>query len=340
MKILVVAPSWVGDMVLAHPLLQRLHQKHPALTLDLLAPPASLGVCARMPEVHQTIAADFSHGQWGFIKRWQLARRLRENGYDQAIVLPNSLKSALIPFWANIALRTGFRGEMRYGLLNDLRLLDKQKLPQMAQRFALLAEKPNQPLPTPLPNPCLTAQTIERHTYQSKNWPIALRPLALLCPGAEYGPAKRWPTAYFARLSRELDARGYEVWSIGSQKDKPLGEEIQALSSGLCRNLCGQTSLVEAIDLIATASLVVTNDSGLMHVAAALHRPLIALYGSSSPHFTPPLSDKAHIVSESLACSPCFERECPLGHFQCMKAMNPEKLFEFIPKVLPTASIS
>ena len=147
--------------------------------------------------------------------------------------------------------------------------------------------------------------------------------MAVLCPGAEYGPAKRWPAAYFAELARELRHLGHEVWAVGSPKDAPVGEEIATLSGGACRNLCGATSLSDAVDLIAGAALVVTNDSGLMHVAAALNRPTLAIYGSSSPGFTPPLSDRAQVIRLDLPCSPCFQRECPLGHFDCMMKLKP-----------------
>jgi len=152
------------------------------------------------------------------------------------------------------------------------------------------------------------------------------QPVIALCPGAEYGPAKRWPAAHFASLAQALQQRGYQVWLIGSNKDREIGASIEQLSHQACRNLCGQTSLDEAVDLLGVATAVVTNDSGLMHVAAALDKPLVAIYGSSSPGFTPPLSDKARIVSLNLSCSPCFKRECPLGHLNCLTQLSPERL--------------
>ena len=324
MKILVVAPSWVGDTVLAQPMFRLLHEQHANLTLDVLAPPWTLPLLSRMPEVRRGIAARFGHGELKFGERRRLARELEAERYDQAIVLPNSLKSALIPLLAKIPMRTGFRGEMRYGLLNDLRTLDEKALPQMAERFAALAFEHGKILPRPLPVPRLVSHKVDKENIVKKHILTEDKPVAVFCPGAEYGPAKRWPAEYFGTLAKQLTQQGYAVWLIGSPKDTAIGEAIVQASGGVCVNLCGKTALDEAIDLIASAALVVTNDSGLMHVAAALDRPMLALYGSSSPAFTPPLSDKARIIKIDIECSPCFKRECPLGHFKCMRDLTPE----------------
>ncbi len=326
MKILVVAPSWVGDTVLAQPMFRLLHQRHANLSVDVLAPPFTLPLLARMPEVRRGIVARFGHGELKFGERQRLARELAAERYDQAIVLPNSLKSALIPLLAKIPLRTGFRGEMRYGLLNDLRRLDEQALPKMVERFATLALHRGEALPQPLPTPRLSVDPSNIEKILEKQILNKNQPIAVLCPGAEYGPAKRWPAEYFGTLGKALAAEGYAVWLVGSPKDAAIGDDILRASDSACVNLCGKTSLEDAIDLIGMAALVVTNDSGLMHVAAALDRPTLALYGSSSPAFTPPLSDKAKIVKIDIACSPCFKRECPLGHFNCMRELTPERI--------------
>jgi len=323
-KILVVGPNWVGDTVLAQPLFKRLHARHGALALDVLAPAWTRPLLRRMPEVAEVLASPFGHGELRLGERVGLARQMERRGYDQAIVLPNAFKSALVPWLARIRLRTGFVGELRQLLLNDARRLDEQALPRMAERFAHLADEPGQVLELPLPPLALTSTSAQRAATLGRLRLTLERPVACLCPGAEYGPSKRWPTAHFASLAGELHARGLHVWLIGSHKDRALGEAIERAHAGKCLNLCGATDLEGAVDLLACAQLVVSNDSGLMHIAAALHRPLIALYGSSSPAFTPPLSFSAQVVKLDLSCSPCFARECPLGHFDCMRRLSPE----------------
>jgi len=330
-RILIVAPSWIGDTLLAQPLLRRLHDKLGRVSIDALAPPWCGPLLARMPEIDNVIASPFAHGELKLRARWKLGRELALRKYDQAIVLPNSFKSALIPFFADIRLRAGYVGESRYGLLNLVHKLDKAKLPLMAERYAQLAEKPGAELQRPLPPVRLEVDAVNTARTTARLDLDRSRPIAVFCPGAEYGAAKRWPARHFAALSRVLATRGYAVWLIGSRKDAELGEEICTHSGGTCDNLCGKTDLAAAIDLIACARVVVSNDSGLMHVAAALCKPLVALYGSSSPAHTPPLSlssqpGLARVVKIDIACSPCFARECPLGHFKCMNELLPERV--------------
>lgn len=326
MNILVVGPSWVGDTVISQVLLQLLLQRHPGAQIDYLAPPWTLPLLTRMPEVRRGILNPFGHGALQLGARRRLGLELRAGRYDQVLVLPNSWKSALPAWFAGIPLRTGFRGEARWGLLNDLRTLDKQALPQMADRFAALAFPAGTALP-PLPRPALRSTAAQRQQLLSRLGLEAARPAVAFCPGAEYGPAKRWPERHFAELARLLAARGYAIWLVGSPKDHAVAETIAKDAPALCTNLCGKTDIAEAADLLAAAQLVVTNDSGLMHIAAAVGRPVIALYGSSSPEFTPPLAADARIVSLNLECSPCFKRICPLGHLKCLNDLAPERVF-------------
>jgi heptosyltransferase-2 len=278
-----------------------------------------------MPEVTRIIDSPFRHGGLDWPTRRRIGEQLRSEFYDQAIVLPNSWKSALVPFYAKIKRRTGYRGEGRYFLLNDIHKLDKIKHPELVQRYAALAG--------PLDASAGDGGKLEARLQSSREQQVAAltahglaadaQPV-IFCPGAEYGPAKRWPSEYYAELAQRYGTPEAPVLLLGSPKDAPVGDEIVAQSKGTARNLAGQTTLFEAIDLLAAARLVVSNDSGLMHVAAALQRPQVALYGSSSPEYTPPMNDRAKIVSLGVECSPCFERVCPLGHFKCMRDMKSE----------------
>ncbi len=332
-KILVVAPNWIGDALLAQPLFARLRKKLPGVLIDALAPGWTAPVLKRMPELNEVIDSPFGHGELKLRARWRLGRALRERSYDEAIVLPNTFKSALIPFFAEIPLRAGFVGESRYGLLNLVHKLDEKRLPLMAERYAQLAEKPGVPPARPLPEVRLSIDRANLLITLSRLGLSRAKPIAAFCPGAEYGPSKRWPVRHFAALARKLAAQGYAVWLFGSEKDRGIGEEIVASSEGAAANLCGRTDLASAIDLLSLAEAVVSNDSGLMHVAAGVGRPVVALYGSSSPEHTPPLSASARVVRTGIECSPCYARECPLGHFKCMNELAPERVLEEIAAV-------
>jgi heptosyltransferase-2 len=332
-KILIVAPSWIGDTLLAQPLLARLLKKLPTAVIDALAPPWTAPLLRRMPEINETVDAPFGHGELKLGARWQLGRALSKRGYDHAIVLPNTFKAALVPFFAGIPLRAGFVGEFRYGLLNLVHKLDAKRLPLMAERYAQLAEVPGTPPTRPLPEVKLRVDQANLLITLRRLGLSSAKPVAAFCPGAEYGPAKRWPTRHFSALAKKLAAQGYAVWLFGSDKDRNIGEEIARSSDGTTVNLCGRTDLASAIDLLSLAEVVVSNDSGLMHVAAAVGCPVVALYGSSSPEHTPPLAANARLVRIGIYCSPCFARECPLGHFKCMNDLTPERVLEEIAAV-------
>jgi heptosyltransferase-2 len=313
----VVAPSWVGDTIMMQPLLMRLKRQWAEAAIHVLAPAWSAPLLRRMPEVAGVIENPFAHGEFGWAGRRALGRRLAAERFDAAYVLPNSWKSALAPWFAGIPRRIGFRGEARYLLLNERVPLDKAALPRLVDRYCLLAG----PLDGETPLPHLSSIAAQQHAARAAlGLPQEAAPV-VFCPGAEYGPAKRWPAQHFAALARKLEG---PVWIVGSTRDAAVGEEIARLAEGAALNLCGRTDLEQAIDLIAGARHVVSNDSGLMHVAAALDRPLVALYGSSSPGYTPPLSPRAKILSLQLDCSPCFKRECPLGHLRCLEDLTPE----------------
>jgi len=338
MNILIIGPSWVGDMVMAQTLFICLKHQHPSCNIDVLAPEWSRPILERMPEVRQALSFPVGHGVLDLATRRRVAQGLRGQ-YQQAILLPNSLKSALVPFLAGIPKRTGWKGEMRYGLLNDLRKLDKARYPLMIERFMALAFEPDASLPQPYPHPQLRIETHSRDEALARFGLSLDRPVLALCPGAEFGESKRWPAAHFAEVAERKIREGWQVWLFGSKNDHPVGQDIvQRLIPGLREevvNLAGETSLAEAIDLLSCADAVVSNDSGLMHVSAALGRPLVAVYGSTSPAFTPPLSDRVETVRLGLECSPCFDRTCRFGHNNCMRELLPEQVVEALERLVP-----
>jgi len=326
-RILVVGPAWVGDMVMAQSMFRLIKMREPKATIDVVAPAWTKPLLARMPEVNEAIAMPLGHGQLQLGLRWNLGRQLRDRHYNRAIILPRSFKSAITPFAAKAALRTGYIGEMRWGLLNDARRLDKDALPRTVDRFNYLALEPGEELPEITPLPRLVTGVDEAEArLQALGSARPDSPVLGLCPGAEYGPAKRWPVEHFASVARSMRDRGWAVWLFGSGKDVDATRAIAELTGEGCLDLGGKTSLGEAIDLMAMCTAVVSNDSGLMHVAAATDRPLVAIYGSSDPGFTPPLNEKASILRLGLDCSPCFRRECPLGHTRCLTEITPEQV--------------
>lgn len=381
MRVLVVGPSWVGDMVMAQSLCKALHQHYPHVLIDVLAPAWSLPLLDHMPEVHASFCLPFEHGQLALRERWKLGRTLRKR-YDRAIVLPNSWKSAIVPFSAAIPRRTGWVGELRYGLLNDLRYLDRQRLPMTVQRFvalataqptdqtgsgyqafckyakrlltptlfffskrgrrpasALLPKKatPQQPTQPYWVNPCAATSAIPpiippslavcatRAAKVLQHHQLELSPdqrVLVLCPGAAYGPAKRWPEVSYAAVASHWLAQGWAVWLLGSAQDQTVCATINAQTQQACVDFSGHLVLAETIALLSYATAVVSNDSGLMHVAAALNRPVVALYGSTDPQMTPPLHTRQRILYLGLSCSPCFQRDCPLGHLACLQQLS------------------
>jgi heptosyltransferase II len=326
---LIIAPQWIGDAVMTEPLLRRLRARGERLTVGAL--PWVAPVYRAMPQVDEVIEFPFQHGGLQFKARRSLAKQLHGR-FDTAYVLPNSLKSALLPFLSAIPKRIGYLGEARVGLLTHRLKNPKAKPPMVAFYSALSGEKdglaqdrPRLQLVPPQVTDALNAHALAAQGY------------VVFAPGAEYGMAKRWPPGHFAKLAQELPVPAV---LLGSGKEAALCEEIAtAAGAGRCVNLAGRTSLLEAFALIAAARGVVSNDSGLMHVAAAFGVPQVALFGSSSPLHTPPLNDRAQVVwlkqdpayQPPLDCAPCFQRECPLGHQRCLVDITPERVLRLLP---------
>jgi len=340
-RILVVAPSWVGDAILSEPLIAKLRARG-VETIDVIAPPWCAAVYRRVRGVRRVIDSPAGHGEFAFGARRALGLALRGERYTHAYVLPNSWKSALVPWFARIPRRIGYRGEARFALLTDARRLPRRVTPQLVAHYAALADPPvararardgsnpaTDGIATPLPSPVLVPDVANLDAAKHALGLAQHTRVAIFCPGAEFGPAKRWPAEHFATLGTRLIDDGYAIWIFGSPNDAPIGAALADMLDARSRvvDLCGRTDLGTAIDLMSQASLVVSNDSGLMHAAAAVRAPLVALFGSSSPLFTPPLSDTARVARIEIVCSPCFKRECPLGHFRCMRDLSPQLVY-------------
>jgi heptosyltransferase-2 len=319
-KILIVGPAWVGDMVMSQALFRLLRSRDPDVVIDVLAPAWSLPLLARMPEVRRAIPMAAGHGELALGERWRLGRGLSAVGYTRAMVLPRSFKSALVPFFARIPRRTGFRAEGRAVLLTDPRTLDRAALDQTVKRLLALGIEPGDALPAPS-LPALQIDAENRRELLAKFHLGRLRAVALM-PGAAFGPAKQWPMEHFAELARLLAAAGWESWVLGSAGERELGEQIRSAAPQRVFNLCGETRLEDTVDLLSGVQAAVTNDSGLMHVAAAAGTHVVAIYGSSSPGFTPPLTTRKTVLYRGLDCSPCFARACPLGHLNCLRQIS------------------
>ena len=343
MKMLVIGPSWVGDMMMSQSLYRTIKAIEPAAEIDVMAPAWCRPLLDRMPEVSRALPMPLGHGSLELGERRRLGVALRENHYQRAFVLPNSFKSALVPFFAKVPQRTGWRGEMRYGLLNDIRVLDKPAFPLMVQRYVALAYDAKQihsaaDLPQPLLWPQLRVTETEVADVSQAFALSAARPVIGFCPGAEFGPAKRWPHYHYAALAEKLIADGYQVVLFGSAKDHPAGEDIRAAltdsAQALCLNLAGKTSLDQAVVLIAACQAVVSNDSGLMHVAAALNKPLVALYGPSSPDFTPPLSQHAKVIRLITGYHKVRKGDAEQGYHQSLIDIQPEQVYQELSQLL------
>lgn len=323
---LIVGPSWVGDTMMAQSLFKLLKSKSPA-PIDVLAPLWTAALLKRMPEVRNVILSPFEHGDLAIKKRYQFGASLREKAYSHAIILPNTFKSALIPWAANIPKRTGWMGECRLGLLNDVRLLNKRLYPLMVERYIALGMPSKTPIIRPYAFPSLSVTEAEQQTTRhAMQLTISDKPILALCPGAAFGAAKCWPPHYFAEIAKKKRDAGYDIWLFGSKNDAWALDHIAEALKHDCQHFGGRLTLDQTVDLLSLATCIVSNDSGLMHVGAALDKPVFAIFGPTNANVTPPLSQKAVILSLTLPCQPCGKRACPLKHHHCMVQLTPDQV--------------
>jgi len=336
-RILIIAPQWIGDAVMSLPLLNLIQQNFANSTIDVLCTPWVAPIYRANPDTTNVIESDFQHGSLQLGLRRATAQKIRAMNYQIAFVLPNSFKSALIPWLTRIPKRVGYRGELRYGLINHvLPNPSRQARTPMVEHYANLLnaiqDTPIHLKNLPAPQLRVCAQSAREADQQLALF--ANQPFYIFAPGAEYGPAKRWPTGYFAQLAQQIlenDPNSHIV-ILGSQNDHALGHEIQVQNNDANRvhNWCGQISLDQSIAVIAKSKCLISNDSGLMHIGAALSVSQVAIFGSSNPKHTPPLSAKAQVVWLGLSCSPCYERNCPLGHLNCLNDIKPERIYAML----------
>jgi heptosyltransferase-2 len=326
-NLLIVGPSWIGDMIMAQSLFISLRRSRPGVGIDVVSPAWSKPLLTRMPEVRESFELPVKHNRLGLAARLRVARRLRSREYGQAIVLPLGWKAALVPFLARVPRRTGYLGEFRFGLINDRLPLDASKDRPMVRRYLALGSPPGGRLPEEIPYPKIRVDTVNRRRLIDQLGLGTDRPIVGCMPGTEYGPAKAWPVERFGEVARRLADDDHQVWIFGSPGQHALGERIVAAAGGRASNLCGKTRIEDAVDLISLAQKVITNDSGLMHVAGAVGTRVIAIFGSSSPRYTPPLTHSRTVRYLGLDCSPCFERKCPLKHYRCLQEISADEVY-------------
>jgi len=339
-KVLIVAPSWLGDLVIAQSLFKKLHNSNHEI--HVAAPLWNKEILDFMPEVSKKILMPFEHGEVSLVKRYKFAKALQKENYGTSIILPNSLKSALLPYFAKIPNRIGYQKEGRGIFLTDKRILNKDFLPFMVQRFNYLAVNKNENNFTDSIKvtselyPKLDTSSIQYDLLQSKfNVDLLNSKSIAIAPGAAFGPAKRWPEKYYAEVAKEYLDKGYNLFIFGAKQDSETALKVIEYigNSNNIYNLTGRLNLTETVGILSKANYLITNDSGLMHVAAALDKKAIAIYGSTSHKFTPPLSDKCKVLfDDNISCRPCFKRTCQYDHYKCLYNITPDMVLTELEK--------
>ena len=322
-KILIIPQNWLGDIIMSQTLLKKVKSENPNILIDILVNSTFINLVERMPEINKAITLDCNHEELGFFKRLNLAKKIKGN-YDRSIVLSRSLKSALIPYLAKIPIRTGELGESRYLLINDLRKFTKENRRKTAFRYVSMFSKTEEELdekyyPDLKPDPENMKKLLKKYKLNLE------KRIVIFAPGAAFGPSKMWPVERFKELGKKLN-KNFFILILGSDKEKNIGDKIVTGKNMV--NLCGKTSITDATDLMHVSDFCVSNDSGLMHLASATNTRSISIYGATSPELTPPLTINKEIHYKGMPCSPCFEKICKYGHYNCLVEIQADDVFK------------
>ncbi len=332
-NILVIGPYWVGDMIMSQVIYRQIKISNPKAKITVLAPPWSIPIALRIQAVDVIIEVPFKPGYFDLYKRYKIGKALRKRKFTQAIVIPGSWKSALVPFFANIPIRTGYLGEFRFGLLNDIR-----KFTGISQRivdhyvYLSIDYKSALPIINDLPKLQIVPKNL--NTLQHKfNIVDNNKKTLALCAGAAFGPSKQWPAEYCSDLIN-LIQQDWNIWLFGSQNDQAFINSIVQNITTKVINFAGQLALPDTIDLLSSVDAIIANDSGLMHMGSSLNIPLIAIYGSTPAVKAPPISKNCIMLEQPQPCKPCYKRVCPLQHFKCMRDIIPTMVQEKLKQIL------
>jgi heptosyltransferase-2 len=322
---------WIGDFVRCHTVVQLLKARWPDRPIDVLTPPLNAPLLDYMPGVRQGIVADLRHNRLDLFRHPQLASRLRAEAYGTALIMSRKWKAAWAPFIAGIPERVGFIGEARYVLLNDKRW-GEHKLPRQIDQCAVLALPPDAPLPDTWPEPRLHVPLADTTAWKARRGLAGPRSIAL-APGA-VGPSKRWPASYYAEVAQALIAQGWIVWVVGGPNETPIAREIVTAAGPQAHDVTGH-DLREGILALAAADFVLSNDSGLLHVAAAIGTPTAGIFGPTSPQLWAPLNPLAATIEThtEVSCRPCHEPTCRFGHHRCMRDISAAQVLDIITRV-------
>mgnify|MGYP001240106778 FL=1 len=323
-KLLIIPQNWLGDIVMTQTLLKKIKSNNPKTSIDILVNSSLKNLVERMPEINKVIILDCNHRELGLFKRLRLAKEIKKSSYDRSIVLSRSLKSSLIPYFAKIPIRTGELGELRYLLINDLKEFSKESRRKTASRYISMYSDNNEELSENY-YPSLDSNSENIKNLSEKYDLKKDKKVIIFAPGAAFGPSKMWPVNKFRELGKKLN-NDFKILILGSNNEKSIGNDIVTNKNMV--NLCGKTSIADAVDLMHISKFCVSNDSGLMHLAAATNTKSISIYGSTSPDFTPPLTKNKDIHYKGMSCSPCFEKKCKYGHYNCLVDIHSDDVFK------------